>query len=1493
MVNKPHNYTKGMIKNYHPQNQPLDSYRDAKNIQIENSGGNMLSITNEDGHTFRINLGEDKKLKSQLQSSGYSYLNYNCIGYTQLDGEIIVCLTGAQNDDPTRPNITNGIPNQIVQNSQFSEIGIIKRNKAGVYIYQTMLNDSINLVFNYRTNTSFDAPYTNIPANFEWGLLNFKINRPIDIVARKLYNGHRVVYLTDNLNAPKCIDLDRDYSTSPYDVTTFNNATSLFLGNPITNPTNPIVNDSGGAVSTGAYLFTARQLTQNLGATPFGFISNPIYVTDNTAASTPLALNYDGAPVDTPTAKSITITIEDIDLNYPFIDLAVIRFQGQTNTLLTEVIKRVAVTGNTMTFTYTGTEDAVEVISEDDLTKPAIDYSKAKCIEQKDGVLFLSNLKSDTTEDNWQEIANSITLGYTVKELAWLKGSTADQGLEDYKGTDASFNYKGYQRGEVYSFAFVPVYKSGAVGSAYHIPARPIVPTINLGSPTLANAALADTTNNLLGTFYQETLGYDSLITNNSTYQAGPVGWQINTLDRVRHHYMPTLSQEPHFINRNGQLFIRSLGVTIDNITIPSSLANKLSGYIIARQQRDNNPNQNKRIIGQGIANRLIKYNVGTMNSVRCIASPGNSCNNGVIPNGGYWTAADNIAATNPKHRSPEGIPSRGNQDFYETAYMFGSTPINWGGKTAPRHGLRWGEVTLGDNNGYENDKLNFYSPDSILNGVDGSEASLYSLESQLELNGSPTVDRFDKTKLKLASSTAVGLAVAAFVIAFTGAGAFASMPFSFGKGFAAYVGVLSLADTKVLEAFRLNATCDYFNYNVSSTNKYLVAGNENLATVPNDQGGFNYVLPNVLGSEAYWGNENTGGWLMKLTSPLIGNDRTSPDGTITFDPDAGWNMFGNGNGEGHANESYTPNYHTKSLFNANRDLPDQYGDINQAEYIKCASIKDLSSNPTDEIFGGDTYIGYFNVVNSSKLRYDLAIIRLNEIGPINWADTNIRWEGVEVPPFTTPDLGRGGELKAMMGFFVESTKNVEYRHKISNGPTFWPVEYDTSKSFDGRSVIYDQPFYLGHTNAYNKIYSKDNSILKYFSPSLISNQTTGTEFECRTIYSAEDNTDTVVDNYRLFPLLNYHDIPKNTGPIWDTFVENNVLYLHTPRSLWRTYTNDPTALVGSNNIELQIGGSGLFPRPSTEILTTDGGYAGTISQWAGCHTPFGYVFPDVYQGKIFLLSQGLKEISSSDMTQFFTNLDYPYTTTTAIPEIDNPYVDKANYFGMLIGYDFRYKTLYITNKTWLSYPVVEDFQKSYYTVSYNFNTQNWVSFHDYCPSMYISDSKNLLLIQNAPINYVRPLPVQHSKLYTTKDNAKGVFLGTIQPYNTTLEFVVNDDALTTKVLDSLTIDHYTLNSSNANIRETFRIISADSDTQTTGNVNIAQQNLIANPVIPANTVIARYLENKYNIQIPRETITRARIRGKYIIIKLIFDNSQNYKIVLNAITANYRPSIR
>ena len=229
-----------------------------------------------------------------------------------------------------------------------------------------------------------------------------------------------------------------------------------------------------------------------------------------------------------------------------------------------------------MNVVFTGNE-VPETLDLADITKQPVNYNKAKCMEQKDDRLFLSNLSSSGDDAfTMQRIANAINVNYTIE----TRPATV---RNDYNGPMQTFNRKGYMRSEVYSFAVVFVYTNGGESFAYHIPHK-----VNANPFNLSTYASTEVYPNTPGDPISDAYIADGL--------AGAF---------VKHHRMPSLINEPHFSITSGES-IRILGLNFTNIVIPASLQAQLSGYYIVRQRRD--VAANRSIVCQGIAQRLVLY---------------------------------------------------------------------------------------------------------------------------------------------------------------------------------------------------------------------------------------------------------------------------------------------------------------------------------------------------------------------------------------------------------------------------------------------------------------------------------------------------------------------------------------------------------------------------------------------------------------------------------------------------------------------------------------------------------------------------------------------------------------------------------------------------------------------------------------------------------------------------------------------------------------------
>jgi hypothetical protein len=315
-----------------------------------------------------------------------------------------------------------------------------------------------------------------------------------------------------------------------------------------------------------------------------------------------------------------------------------------------------------------------------------------------------------------------------------------------------------------------------------------------------------------------------------------------------------------------------------------------------------------------------------------------------------------------------------------------------------------------------------------------------------------------------------------------------------------------------------------------------------------------------------------------------------------------------------------------------------QYGSIADAEYIPSVQRFDdqsLNVTGTDSInLEGDTY-----VCKTFIRQIDL----LHSAGkdPVSTQDdNNIKWFDAQM----------------LIGTYVESKNNLALRHKETNGAEYYPKNRKIWGSDPANSGILNLPLNL-NSFAYNKQYSVLNNVKVNVAQPLFFNDVNA--YPNRSIYSNQSFESELVDQYRIFPALNFHDIPKDRGVITDTFVFNNNFFHHTEYGLWQSYFN-PNTIQSTTQGDVVLGNAGIFRIPSKLIVDIKGGYMGTLDK-SGTNTPFGRVFLDHHQGKVFLFAgDSPLEISDLGLFPFFRE----FVNTT----------DKY-----AIGYDWANKRLLIS----------------------------------------------------------------------------------------------------------------------------------------------------------------------------------------------------------------------
>jgi len=480
-------FIKGLFKDTAPIDQPEGSWRYARNAIFNETDG---AVSNEGGNQLAGYLG-DKNENSLYQRVGN--FNAKAVGKVEVDDDriILFLVDVVAQDDPDDPN------------THSCEIGIWQNE-----VYSTL----------YKPDTN--------PKEDSNNHLNFNTSNPIEGTFKIDSKEDLVIYFTDDLNPPRAFNVSRQqrwlesqgvgagynflYGIDPDDSHDDHiNLLNLFPHSGpvphiemhdiywVTRPYQKSVN-TGGGLLTGVYYLALAYIDDDFVSTNYVTVSNPVSIVEDYDHTRPRH-KKDGAKHGTQTTKAIKWRVNNINTDYKYLSPVIIRKMGDA----TEAFKLNSVEikldrFNRMEIVFSGLEGFTPS-SVNDVIIDTISYETAKTIEQLDGVLYLGNLKGKV-DLGYQRYANNIKLSSEIKTFenfdvfyATIDNLTTGFGQSEvdvyagvFRDVDASqsyryipniYNFKGYQRDEVYAFYIAFILKDGSMSYAYHIPGREAIST--------------------------------------------------------------------------------------------------------------------------------------------------------------------------------------------------------------------------------------------------------------------------------------------------------------------------------------------------------------------------------------------------------------------------------------------------------------------------------------------------------------------------------------------------------------------------------------------------------------------------------------------------------------------------------------------------------------------------------------------------------------------------------------------------------------------------------------------------------------------------------------------------------------------------------------------------------------------------------------------------------------------------------------------------------
>ena len=429
--------------------------------------------------------------------------------------------------------------------------------------------------------------------------------------------------------------------------------------------------------------------------------------------------------------------------------------------------------------------------------------------------------------------------------------------------------------------------------------------------------------------------------------------------------------------------------------------------------------------------------------------------------------------------------------------------------------------------------------------------------------------------------------------------------------------------------------------------------------------------------------------------------------------------------------------------------------------------------------------------------------------------------------------------LRSIHYHIVESVDNINFRHSENDSDLYFPGSIAKRML----TSVGDIDFTHQDNLNYDASFSAENDLRPAFPLPL--KEITQTEFPTRAHRSVKRDTSSLTDNYRLFLANEFKDIPKNRGELWKLSTFNNLLYFHMEESLYVTKGKQQMQM--KDGSEAFVGSGDIFQQEPDEIMQADKGYGGTQSQWAALTCPNGYFFVDVNSRKVFLMKDKLTDISNVGLENWFKdNLpfaleNFGYNRPCISKIFDNPLIG----LGLTSIYDPKFKRIILTKKdlkptsrfilgynlyivyatsgsidpyaggeiyfdcdlgqyvivtmadnpggpnTYTHTPLEWDntyyFTPSNWTISYYPEFNIWGGFHDYTPYIYFNTSDNFYSITNSSGE-----GSSNNTIWEHNSDVKGSFYGTVNPFE--VEYIHNEFREEATLLGSF---NYTLESFN------------------------------------------------------------------------------------------------
>lgn len=603
------------------------------------------------------------------------------------------------------------------------------------------------------------------------------------------------------------------------------------------------------------------------------------------------------------------------------------------------------------------------------------------------------------------------------------------------------------------------------------------------------------------------------------------------------------------------------------------------------------------------------------------------------------------------------------------------------------------------------------------------------------------------------------------------------------------------------------------------------------------------------------------------------------------------------------------------------------YSNLDSITYVPL-NHNPLTLTSSQILYGGDTYISELTVVDTPFIRYSDKDVHTDFIQGF-YVESSINF------PFrhggtTTEDCSTAYKSNTLAGLFSNEEKILYVARQVA-------LRDDSNDKWDLKDTPCTEYY------AYNDDFSK----LLIETPAFPIQQTFNycsdciDDFPYRLIYSDQSYQEDLSDNYRIFRNGNRIDMDGATGNVNSLVANKGALYILTEGTPWflpmspqKMQTNEDTVYLGTGD---------RFSIPPTKLVDSTHRYGGTTQTLSLCKTEFGVVYVDDINGKVFLLSNKLEEVSNLGRRHYLSKaMKLTIKNGNALTDVNGT--------GIITSYDHKNRRVLIHKRDFKSlYPLEnsrndntiswdgEDymfwrlgsgtivsltdpdyFENKSITESFHIGTKTWRGSHSYLPTYMFHNNNGFYCVQDTSIWE------QNTGEFTTFFGTKypSIIEGTYnKQYNQTKVFNSIISTTTTEdfsseypvtINDSYTNGVFFTHNQTTGLRD-FTLLN-DDVFSIIGNTNYDKINrtddriqisYLYNLAINDNPIFTNSWSNIQNdypidkvvnpvtIDVNKSMFDQGRLRGDWLGVRLYFNPTENYKITTQSIDTNFKLSYR